>query len=177
MVPNDDRHGSNAPAFRVLVGQSRIGDAWEAQSYGETPKSYLRVKFDDPALLKQVNAALFPSEDGGTAQLVWNRFEGGEKQMTIQRNHLRRIRNVPNAEQKSNIPTQISHDGGPPIDVTIPFAQRLTCTIDEACNATGLGRTKLYELIGAGCVATNTIGRRRLVSVRSLPTLLEPKKT
>jgi len=51
---------------------------------------------------------------------------------------------------------------------TIPFAQRLTCTIDEACEATGLGRTKLYELIGGGHIDTITIGRRRLVQVRSL---------
>jgi len=27
----------------------------------------------------------------------------------------------------------------------MPFAQRLTCTIDDACEVTGLGRTKLYE--------------------------------
>jgi excisionase family DNA binding protein len=55
----------------------------------------------------------------------------------------------------------------------IPFAQRLTCTIAEACEATGLGRTKLYELIGERCLETTTIGRRRLVLVRSLRTLLE----
>jgi hypothetical protein len=42
----------------------------------------------------------------------------------------------------------------------IPFAQRLTCTIAEACEATGLGRTKLYELIGEGCLDTTTIVRR-----------------
>lgn len=54
----------------------------------------------------------------------------------------------------------------------IPFAQRLSCTIPEACVATGLGRTKLYELIGAGCVDTTLIGRRRLVSVQSLLYLL-----
>ena len=42
------------------------------------------------------------------------------------------------------------------------FAQRLTCTIDDACEVTGLGRTKLYELIGAGHIVTTTIGRRRL---------------
>ena len=51
---------------------------------------------------------------------------------------------------------------------TIPFAQRPTCTIAEACQATGLGRTKLYELIGEGQLDTTTIGRRRLVLVRSL---------
>jgi excisionase family DNA binding protein len=58
------------------------------------------------------------------------------------------------------------------IHSTIPFAQRLTCTIAEACEATGLGRTKLYELIGEGHLDTTTIGRRRLVLVRSLRALL-----
>ena len=56
---------------------------------------------------------------------------------------------------------------------TVPFAQKLTCTINEACEVTGLGRTKLYELIGDGHLATTTIGRRRLVVVRSLLSLLE----
>ena len=55
----------------------------------------------------------------------------------------------------------------------IPFAERLTCTIAEACEATGLGRTKMYELIGEGCLETTTIGRRRLVRVSSLRELLE----
>lgn len=58
---------------------------------------------------------------------------------------------------------------------TIPFAQRLSCTIAEACGATGLGRTKLYELIGAGSLETTLIGRRRLVSVKSLLHLIAPK--
>jgi len=31
---------------------------------------------------------------------------------------------------------------------TMPLTQRLTCTIDDACEVTGMGRTKLYELIG-----------------------------
>ncbi|MGM4896097.1 helix-turn-helix domain-containing protein [Tardiphaga robiniae] len=56
---------------------------------------------------------------------------------------------------------------------TIAFSQRFTCTIDEACEATGLGRTKLYELIGAGHLATTTVGRRRLVAVQSLLSLLK----
>jgi excisionase family DNA binding protein len=55
----------------------------------------------------------------------------------------------------------------------IPFAQRLACTVAEACEATGLGRTKLYELIGQGQLDTTTVGRRRLVMVPSLLTLLE----
>lgn len=56
---------------------------------------------------------------------------------------------------------------------TVPFVQKLTCTINEACEMTGLGRTKLYELIGDGHLVTTTVGRRRLVVVRSLLSLLE----
>ena len=56
---------------------------------------------------------------------------------------------------------------------TVPFVQKLTCMINEACEMTGLGRTKLYELIGDGHLATTTVGRRRLVVVRSLLSLLE----
>ena len=73
LVPNENRESENAPAFRVLVGQSRIGDAWAARSSGENPKDYLRVRIDDPSLYEPINAALFPSEDGSAAQLVWNR--------------------------------------------------------------------------------------------------------
>jgi intracellular multiplication protein IcmO len=42
---------------------------------------------------------------------------------------------------------------------------------------TGLGRTKLYELIGEGAVRTTTIGRRRLVLVSSLLRLLQTDGT
>jgi excisionase family DNA binding protein len=55
----------------------------------------------------------------------------------------------------------------------IPFVDRLACTIAEACQATGLGRTKLYELMGDGHIETTTIGRRRLVLVQSLLSLLK----
>ncbi|WP_354181406.1 helix-turn-helix domain-containing protein [Bradyrhizobium sp. LA6.1] len=55
----------------------------------------------------------------------------------------------------------------------VPFRERLSCTVDEACVVTGLGRTKLYELIGSGQLITITIGRRRLVIVRSLLDLVD----
>lgn len=58
----------------------------------------------------------------------------------------------------------------------IPFADRLACTIAEACDATGLGRTKLYELMGDGHIETTTIGRRRLVLVQSLLSLLKRRR-
>jgi uncharacterized protein (DUF736 family) len=71
-VPNNNRDNDNALAFRVFVGQSRIGDAWKTRSGGDNPKSY-RVKLDDPSLNEPISAAMFPSEDGRMAQLVWNR--------------------------------------------------------------------------------------------------------
>ena len=84
-----------------------------------------------------------------------------------------------NHRQETNTQSPaISKYGGTQTDKramdTIPFAQRLSCTVAEACAATGLGRTKLYELIGAGSVATTLIGRRRLVSVKSLVHLIAP---
>lgn len=78
-VPNDDRLSSNAPTFRVLIGQSRVGHAWEARSAGENPKTYLSVKLDDPALAEPISAALFPSEGRRTAQLTWNRLQKENK--------------------------------------------------------------------------------------------------
>jgi excisionase family DNA binding protein len=50
----------------------------------------------------------------------------------------------------------------------IPFDQRPSCTLREACRATGLSRTTLYERMAVGELKTTTIGRRRLVNVPSL---------
>jgi excisionase family DNA binding protein len=51
---------------------------------------------------------------------------------------------------------------------SIRFEERPTCTVAEACNAIGLGKTKFYELMGKGAVETIRVGRRRLVRVPSL---------
>ena len=56
----------------------------------------------------------------------------------------------------------------------IPFRERLSCTIPEACAATGLGRTKMYEEIGAGRVQTRKFGTRTLIVVASLVALIDP---
>jgi len=73
LVPNDNRDGEGAPAFHLIFGHARIGEAWETRSAGENRKEYLRVRVDDPSLVAPLNAALFPAEDGATAQLVWSR--------------------------------------------------------------------------------------------------------
>ena len=48
------------------------------------------------------------------------------------------------------------------------FKDRLTCTVREACSVTGIGKTKMHELISGGAVESAKIGRRRLVKVPSL---------
>lgn len=47
----------------------------------------------------------------------------------------------------------------------------ITVTVDTALRISGLGRTKLYQLIGSGEIKTVTVGRRRLVVYASLEDL------
>lgn len=61
--------------------------------------------------------------------------------------------------------------------VCIPFRERISCTVAEACGATGLGRTKLYELIKLKKVATTKVGARTLINVGSLVAAIERPPT
>ncbi len=79
-----------------------------------------------------------------------------QDQTTVTHHDLRRIRLLHSA-------TSITE---------IPFRERLTCTVPEALRATGLGRTKLYELIGQQSLRTFKVGRRRLIVVQSLLSLI-----
>jgi excisionase family DNA binding protein len=56
----------------------------------------------------------------------------------------------------------------------IPFSERPTCTVQEACVASGLGRSTIWELMAEGRLRYTHLGRRRLVSVPSLLKLLKP---
>ena len=49
----------------------------------------------------------------------------------------------------------------------------ITVTIEGAKQATGLGTTKIYELINEGKLETVKVGRRTLIKVASLRALLE----
>jgi excisionase family DNA binding protein len=51
--------------------------------------------------------------------------------------------------------------------------QPLTYSVADACRITSIGRTKLYELISQGKVATVVVGRRRLVRADSIRKLVE----
>ena len=54
----------------------------------------------------------------------------------------------------------------------IPFRERLSCSIPEACVAIEVGRAKLYQEIAAGRIDTRKIGKRTLILVSSLERLL-----
>jgi hypothetical protein len=56
----------------------------------------------------------------------------------------------------------------------IPFHQRVTCSINEACDVSGLGRTSIHYRIKDGTIKTTKVGTRHLVIIRSLLAMLDP---
>jgi len=56
----------------------------------------------------------------------------------------------------------------------ISFWDRTTCTIPEATDATGISRSKIFELIADGRLQSLKIDKRRLVYVPSLRRLTSP---
>jgi excisionase family DNA binding protein len=53
------------------------------------------------------------------------------------------------------------------------FTRPLTVRVREACRLTGIGRSKLYELIAAGEIAIVKIGAITLIPMASLERLIE----
>lgn len=49
----------------------------------------------------------------------------------------------------------------------------LTCTAIDAARSLGIGKTKLYELIGQGKLKTIKIGRRTLIKADSIRMLVD----
>lgn len=57
--------------------------------------------------------------------------------------------------------------------MTIPFQERITCSVRDAMDASGFGKTKLFALIAAGRLETTKVDGKRLVRVKSLMQLLD----
>lgn len=72
-VPNDNRNGEGAPAFRLYAGKSEVGAAWRRRSDGKVPYGFLKVRLDDPSLSEPISATLFGRPDGGEGKLIWAR--------------------------------------------------------------------------------------------------------
>lgn len=58
------------------------------------------------------------------------------------------------------------------MSTTIPFWARISCTVEEACGLTGLGRTTIYLKIRTHELKTAKVGRRTLVIIDSLMALV-----
>jgi hypothetical protein len=56
----------------------------------------------------------------------------------------------------------------------IPFKERPTCTINEACQATGFCRSRIYRDLGAGLIQSIQIEAPRFILVPSLLARLDP---
>jgi excisionase family DNA binding protein len=52
---------------------------------------------------------------------------------------------------------------------SVPFDERLTCTVREACAAVPCGRTHLYKMLRAGLIQAEKFGSKTLVVIASLP--------
>ena len=52
----------------------------------------------------------------------------------------------------------------------------LTVRIREACRLTGIGRSKLYELIGAGEIEVIKVGAITLIPVSALERFIQQRK-
>ena len=59
-----------------------------------------------------------------------------------------------------------------PRDRSIPFEQRIGCTVREAEGYSGLGNTKIWELIRDGRVKSTKVDGTRIIFVKSLLSVL-----
>ena len=55
----------------------------------------------------------------------------------------------------------------------IPFHERIGCSVEDAVAASGLGRTKLFELIANKRLDSTLVDGRRVIIVASLRKLIE----
>jgi excisionase family DNA binding protein len=51
--------------------------------------------------------------------------------------------------------------------------ETLSVDIPEACRLTGLGRSKIYDLLGSGEIISVKVGKRRLILVADLRAWLQ----
>ena len=65
--------------------------------------------------------------------------------------------------------THFSTTSGPD---RIPFCERLTCSVDDATEVSGLSRSMIYNKMKSGEIEWTKIGARRLIKVPSLLRLL-----
>lgn len=61
--------------------------------------------------------------------------------------------------------------------MSVQFQDRITCSVQDACTYTGLGKSTINALIADGTLQSTLVGSRRLIWVASLIALVTPTKT
>ncbi len=64
-------------------------------------------------------------------------------------------------------------DRSPSSDKSPDLTYKLGLSIEESCQAAGIGRTKIYEAIGAGELIAKKAGRRTIILSKHLEAYLE----
>lgn len=72
--------------------------------------------------------------------------------------------------------TTFRMNSGPPAEAPAPFPDPIAVRIPEAMRLTGIGRSKLYELIASGDIETAKVGTCTLITFASLRKLIERAK-
>lgn len=54
--------------------------------------------------------------------------------------------------------------------------EKVALTVDEAADATGIGRTRLYEEIASGRLIARKVGRRTVITVEDLKAWLNDRQ-
>jgi hypothetical protein len=70
-----------------------------------------------------------------------------------------------------------SRHNATPLAMTFKPPNAITCTVNTARSVSGLGRTKIYELMHDGRLQSVTVDGRRLIVWASLEKLLAPEPT
>ena len=55
-----------------------------------------------------------------------------------------------------------------------PMDKKILCSVSDAVQMLGIGRTTLYALIGSGDLESVRIGSRRLIKITSIEKLANP---
>lgn len=177
----------------LLPARSRIAKVKHhpALPYGEVSAFMLDLRKKSGASARALEFAILTAARTGEAiGARWSEIDFAEKLWTVPADRMKSglTHIVPLSDDAVKILKSQQREGDglvfPGAQASSPLSNmamlellrgmRPTVTVAEACIATGLGRTKIYEAIGDGRLTSIKVDGRRLIHVSSLVKLLEP---
>ena len=73
LAPNDNQTNPKAPAYRILSGTADLGALWTHKTKDENAQDFLSGEIECPGLAEPISVAVFFSDDGTRARVIWNR--------------------------------------------------------------------------------------------------------